>query len=159
DQEGGEPAAADGPALHLVIPRQRGWDGWQPVPPPAPRRGWIGRALVAVLLAVGVGVAGAGAYAARSFAADEQANQPDRSTFVGALDQTGRDRAVAAILDRRARAVREHRKDLFLADVDRTNTALMAAQGSLYDHLTVIPFGELKFVVHPDLTYDLAEPP
>jgi len=83
----------------------------------------------------------------------------DRSTFVGALDQTGRDRAVAAILDRRARAVREHRKDLFLADVDRTNTALMAAQGSLYDHLTVIPFGELKFVVHPDLTYDLAEPP
>jgi hypothetical protein len=79
-------------------------------------------------------------------------------------------KAVARVLDRRARALRAHDLRGFLATVDRSNHALMLRQRTLFTNLTGLPLSELRYamdqssalvparikghdpVLHPDIT-------
>lgn len=80
----------------------------------------------------------------------------------GAEAPTGRDSAVRAVLDRRARAVLDRDREAFLADVDRRDPDFVALQEQLFDNLTQVDFASWHYELvgddynRPDLaqTYD-----
>ncbi|MEV6526305.1 hypothetical protein AB0M43_30635 [Longispora sp. NPDC051575] len=59
--------------------------------------------------------------------------------FLPATDPATRDAAFTALLDRRAKAVRDHDLDGYLADVDRARPGLVAAETRTFRNLTALP--------------------
>jgi hypothetical protein len=78
------------------------------------------------------------------------------------VDEAARDRAIRAVVDRRAEAVLERDRAAFLADVDTRDPDFVAAQERLYDNLRRVDFASWEYEMigrdydRPDLasTYD-----
>jgi hypothetical protein len=67
------------------------------------------------------------------------------TAWVDSMRPSVRDPALAALLDRRAKAVLAKDKAAFMADVDQTDPAVTKRQGLLFDNLAKMPFAELRF--------------
>lgn len=65
----------------------------------------------------------------------------------------GRERAVQALLDRRAAAVRAHDERAFLADVDPSDASFVARQRAIYRGLVQVPFASFSYQVVPGRTF------
>lgn len=119
------------------------------------RRGWVvagfGLAVCVALVATLLMTSG-GRGPEPTGAADGGISAPD----------TARDKAIRAVLDRRAAAVVERDRDAFLADIDAGNEAFVGAQQRLFDNLEQVDFASWEYELigrdydRPDLdpTYD-----
>jgi hypothetical protein len=79
-------------------------------------------------------------------------------TFVGELRPQLRTLALTALLERRAKAVRDHDRQAFLADVDGTDQAFVRQQGQQFDNLTRLPLAEFRYSVDDGPRYDALIP-
>jgi hypothetical protein len=79
--------------------------------------------------------------------------------FVAELRPEVRDPALRALLERRAKAVRDKDRKAFLADVDTTDPAFARRQAQEFDNLTRLPLTELRYDVQPKSNYDRLVPP
>lgn len=119
--------------------------------PERPRRTWQWPILTALLvISALVALCGAGA----AVAAARQGSEPVSVTFVGQMAPQARDRALQAILDRRAAAVKAHDKAAFMADVDSTDAAFARIQEQEFDNLGKLPFGQFKYTLETNNNYD-----
>jgi hypothetical protein len=120
--------------------------------PPRPRRTWTGAILAALLgLAVLITLSGG---AATAFAVRASAATGTSNAFVGDLRPQTRNPALQALLDRRAKAVREKNKTAFMADVDRTDASFVRKQELEYDNLTKLPLVEFTYQLEEFVQYD-----
>ncbi|GIG58134.1 hypothetical protein Lfu02_25060 [Longispora fulva] len=80
--------------------------------------------------------------------------------FLPATDPGARDAAFATLLDRRAKAVRDHDLDGYLADVDRARPHLVAAETRTFQNLARLPLTAFTYALgkaryelkgHPEL--------
>lgn len=115
--------------------------------PPRPRRSWLGPILAALLAFAAVLTVGGGAVAVAS---TRGSGGSGSATFVDELRPNVRTPALHELLDRRAKAVRDHDQQAFFADIDRTDTAFARKQQEEFDNLGKLPLAEFR--------YDLAEP-
>lgn len=84
------------------------------------------------------------------------------ATGGASVREVARDKAIRAVLDRRAVAVLEGDREAFLADIDSTDGAFMASQQRLFDNLEQVDFASWEYELigrdynRPDLesTYD-----
>jgi hypothetical protein len=67
----------------------------------------------------------------------------------------GREGAVQALLDRRARAVLDHDERAFLADVDPANSGFVARQRGVYRGLARVPFQTFGYRLLPGRTFSV----
>jgi hypothetical protein len=80
------------------------------------------------------------------------------ATFVGELRPETSRPALTALLERRAKAVRDHDRQAFLADVDGTDPAFLRQQGQQFDNLTRLPLAEFRYVLEGAVQYDALIP-
>lgn len=119
------------------------------------RRGWV----IAVL-AIVVSAALVTTFLLTS-GGDGRAPAGEATSGVSA-PEVARDKAIRALLDRRAAAVLDRDRDAFLADVDSTDGAFVSAQERLFDNLEQLEFASWEYELigrdynRPDLesTYD-----
>jgi hypothetical protein len=123
--------------------------------PPRPRRGWLGPILAALLAMSAVLTVGGGAVAV----AATRGASAGRATFVGELRPDVRAKALRALLDRRAQAVRDRDRAAFLADVDGTDAGFLRQQQEEYDNLTELPLAEFRYALGDVATYGGLIPP
>ncbi len=71
---------------------------------------------------------------------------------------TARIDAIQDLLDRRARALIEHDKQMFLATVGPKGSEFFDKQSSLFDHLSQLPIASYSLIVEPQRYGDLARP-
>jgi hypothetical protein len=97
----------------------------------------------------------------------EESAQPEPTSSAGGaqpVDERARDRAIRAVLDRRAAAVLDRDREAFLADVDQRDAEFRAAQEQLFDNLEQVDLASWEYELigrdydRPDLagTYDTA---
>lgn len=112
-------------------------------PPRRKRRGLAVAAVLALLLVLGVG-GGTAVFAAT-------ANGGVARTLGGpgpaGPKADARDGAIAQVLDRRAKAVRERDKASFVADIDKGDPDFVKRQETVYDNLIKLPFAEFGYKV------------
>jgi hypothetical protein len=124
--------------------------------PPRPRHDWLAPVLSALLiLAVALTVSGG----ATAVAATKGGGSAIRATFVGDLRPQVRNAGLRALLDRRAKAVRDHDRQAFLADVDTTDPVFARQQEEEYDNLTKLPLAEFRYDIEEAVQYDSLVPP
>jgi hypothetical protein len=124
-------------------------------------RPWVALALTLALV-LGAAVA----VLALTRGGEESARPGPTSAAGGAqpVDERARDRAIRAVLDRRAAAVLDRDREAFLADVDQRDAEFRAAQEQLFDNLEQVDFASWEYELigrdydRPDLagTYDTA---
>ncbi|WP_412541005.1 hypothetical protein R8Z50_35430 [Longispora sp. K20-0274] len=154
----GQPGYVPGqPAGHVPGQGPMPWPppqlaGWQPQGWPPPRRGpsrvplvltILG--LVAALLFAGVGSAAAAVKVAR-----DKRDAPAASLYLSGVVVDQRNREVSDLLARRSKAVRDKDKAAFLADVDASDAALVAAQTLQYENLIKLPFAAFSYTLETD---------
>jgi len=115
--------------------------------PPRPRRSWLGPILAALLVFAAVLTAGGGAVAVAS---TQGGRGSGTAAFVDEYRPNVRTPALHELLDRRAKAVRDHDQQRFFADIDSTDPAFAHKQQEEFDNLGKLPLAEFR--------YDLAEP-
>lgn len=78
--------------------------------------------------------------------ASSTTTSPSKSSDGGKYQPTHQDfRAVARVLDRRARAVQAHHEGAFLATVDRSDKPLVARQRTLFDNLAGLSLTSMRY--------------
>lgn len=123
-----------------------------PLPlPPRPRRSWLTSILAALLALAGAVTVGGGATAIATTRAGGGATHV---TFVGDLGGQARRSALTALLDRRAKAVRDHDRRAFLAEVDSADPAFRRQQAQQFDNLTRLPLADLRYALEDTTRYD-----
>ncbi len=75
-------------------------------------------------------------------------------TFVDELRPDVRTPALRALLDRRAKAVRDHDQKAFFADIDPTDQAFARKQQEEFDNLGKLPLAEFRYDVSESTEYD-----
>jgi hypothetical protein len=124
--------------------------------PPRPRRDWLGPILGALLVFAAVLVVGGGPVAV---AATRGGSGAGTATFVDELRPDVRTPALRALLDRRAKAVRDHDRKAFFADIDTTDQAFARKQQVEFDNLGKLPLAEFRYDVAEVTEYDRLIPP
>jgi hypothetical protein len=124
--------------------------------PPWPRRSWLAPILGALLSFAAVLTVGGGAVAV---AATRGGGGAGTATFVDELRPDVRTPALRALLDRRAKAVRDHDRKAFFADIDPTDQAFARKQQEEFDNLGKLPLAEFRYDVSESTGYDSSIPP
>jgi len=127
-----------------------------PAYPPRPRRTWLGTVLSVLLGLTAVLTVGGGATAVVATGGTSGAAT---ATFVTQLRPDTRDAALQALLDRRAKAIRDRDRKAFLADVDPTDAAFARRQQVEFDNLTRLPLAEFRYELRRGLSFgELVQP-
>ncbi|MCU1589432.1 MAG: hypothetical protein JWP11_688 [Frankiales bacterium] len=106
---------------------------------------------VAVLLAVQLLAGLGGAIAMRAHDRPAHAGSTVRGRVAPGTDlDRARDTAVRALLDKRALAIRDRDRALWLSTVDASDEAFLARQGALFDALSAVPLSDWSYRLDPD---------
>jgi hypothetical protein len=124
--------------------------------PPRPRRGGLGPVLATLLTLAAVLTVGGGATAVAT--TQRTGGGAAGGAFVGELRPQARAATLGALLDRRAKAVRDHDKPAFLADVDGADQTFLRQQEQQFDNLTRLPLAEFRYSLQGDVHYDTLIP-
>ncbi|GAA1800649.1 hypothetical protein HC028_08830 [Planosporangium flavigriseum] len=123
--------------------------------PPRPRRGWCSTILAALLALAAVLTVSGGATAIATIRGSGGATG---AAFVGDLRPEVRRVALTALLERRAKAVRDRDRQAFLADVDGADQAFKRQQEQQFDNLTKLPLAEFRYSLEQPVRYDALIP-
>jgi hypothetical protein len=123
--------------------------------PPRPKRGRLVPIVTAFLVLAAVLTVGGGATAV----ATTRGGSATGAAFVDALRPQVRQPALTALLERRAKAVRDRDKRAFLADIDGADQAFLRQQEQQFDNLTKFPLAEFRYALDDAIHYDRLIPP
>lgn len=136
-----------------VIPAQYPSQYPRPVylpPPPRRRRGPVVVAVLALLAALAIGGGAAVSAATDTDGAVRTLGGPGPA----GAKADARDGALAEVLNRRAKAVKERDKAAFVGDVDKSDPDFVASQETVYENLIKLPFEEFSYKIGDSAGFD-----